>query len=110
MTSKRRKFGESFKARVALAAVRGDRTTAQLAGKFGVHGNQVSSWKRRLLEGAAELFADGRARQTGCTENEGRRLEGHACPRRAPGLFNLQNATPSKPTGAAWRGVLQEAQ
>ena len=63
MTSKRRKFGASFKARVALAAVRGDKTTAQLAGKFGVHGNQVSSWKRLLLEGAAELFADGRGRK-----------------------------------------------
>ncbi len=63
MTSKRRKFGASFKARVALAAARGDKTTAQLAGKFGVHGNQVSSWKKRLLEGAAELFADGRGRK-----------------------------------------------
>ncbi len=57
MTRKHRTFGASFKARVALAAVRGDKTTAQLAGKFGVHGNQVSSWKKRLLEGATELFA-----------------------------------------------------
>ena len=63
MTRKHRTFGASFKARVALAAVRGDKTTAQLAGKFGVHGNQVSSWKKRLLEGATELFADGRGRK-----------------------------------------------
>ena len=63
MTTKRRTFGASFKARVALAAVRGDKTTAQLAGKFGIHGNQVSSWKRQLLEGAAELFAEGRRRK-----------------------------------------------
>ena len=60
MTKKRRIYGASFKARVALAAYRGDKTTAQLAGKFGVHSNQISSWKKRLLEGAAELFADGR--------------------------------------------------
>jgi transposase-like protein len=63
MTTKRRTFGASFKARVALAAIRGDKTTAQLAGKFGIHGNQVSSWKRQLLEGAAELFAEGRRRK-----------------------------------------------
>ena len=63
MTKKRRIYGVSFKARVALAAYRGDKTTAQLAGKFGVHGNQISSWKKRLLEGAAEVFADGRRRK-----------------------------------------------
>jgi transposase-like protein len=63
MRTKRRTYGASFKARVALAAVRGDKTTAQLAGKFGIHGNQVSSWKRQLLEGAAELFAEGRRRK-----------------------------------------------
>ena len=63
MTKKRRIHGASFKARVALAAVRGDMTTAQLAGKFGVHSNQISSWKKRLLEGAADLFADGRRRK-----------------------------------------------
>ena len=63
MTNKRRTHGASFKARVALAAIRGDKTTAQLAGQFGVHGNQISSWKKRLLEGVAEVFADGRRRQ-----------------------------------------------
>ena len=63
MTKKRRAYGASFKARVALAAYRGDKTTAQLAGKFGVHSNQISSWKKRLLEGAAEVFADGRRRK-----------------------------------------------
>ena len=63
MSTKRRTFGASFKARVALAAVRGDKTTAELASKFGVHANQVSAWKRQLLEQAAELFADGRGRK-----------------------------------------------
>lgn len=63
MSGKRRSFGAAFKAKVALAAARGDKTTAQLAGKFGVHGNQVTSWKKRLLEGAAELFADGQGRK-----------------------------------------------
>ncbi len=63
MSRKRRSFGASFKAKVALAAVRGDKTTAEMASKFGVHANQISSWKRQLLEGATELFADGRRRK-----------------------------------------------
>ena len=63
MSKKRRTFGASFKAKVALAAVRGDKTTAELASKFGVHANQVSTWKKQLLEQAAELFADGRRRK-----------------------------------------------
>ena len=70
MTRKRRTFGGAFKAKVALAAVRGDRTTAELAAKFGVHGNQVSAWKRQLLEGAAELFADGRGRKDEASPGE----------------------------------------
>lgn len=60
MSRKRRLFGGSFKARVALAALKGDRTTAQLASEFKVHAGQVTAWKKQLLERAAELFEDGR--------------------------------------------------
>ncbi len=63
MSRKRRSFGAPLKARVALAAVRGDKTTAQLSSKFDVHANQISSWKRQLLEGAAELFEDRRGKR-----------------------------------------------
>jgi len=62
MSRKRRVFGGAFKAKVALAALRGDKTTAQLASEFEVHASQVAAWKQQLLEQAAELFADGRQR------------------------------------------------
>jgi transposase-like protein len=71
MSRKRRRFSGAFKAKVALAAVRGDKTTAELAAKFAVHGNQVSAWKKQLLEGAPELFTDRRPRDgNGVAEEE----------------------------------------
>lgn len=60
MSRKRRVFGGAFKAKVALAAIRGDKTTAQLASEYEVHAGQVAAWKQQLLEQAAELFEDGR--------------------------------------------------
>ena len=63
MGAKRRRIEVAVKAKAALAAVRGDRTASQLASQFGVHATQIGQWKRRLLEGASELFADGRRRQ-----------------------------------------------
>ena len=60
MSRKRRVLGAKFKAKVALAALRGDKTVSQIAGQYSIHGNQVSAWKRKLLEEAAALFEDGR--------------------------------------------------
>lgn len=62
MKRKRRVFGGAFRAKVALAAVKGDRTLAELASGFDVHPNQVSAWRKELIERAAELFEDGRKR------------------------------------------------
>ncbi len=56
MGRKRRKFGSAFKARFALAAVRGDKTTAELASEFCVHANQISAWKKQMLENVSSLF------------------------------------------------------
>lgn len=63
MGAKRRVIEAGLKAKAALAAVRGDGTASQLASKFGVHPTQIGHWKRRLVEGAAELFSDDRRRE-----------------------------------------------
>ncbi len=49
----------AFKAKVALAAIKGDRTLAQLAEQFDVHPNQITSWKAQLEGGAADVFGPG---------------------------------------------------
>ncbi len=60
----RRNHSGAFKAKVAMAAIKGDRTLSELAQAFDVHANQITQWKSELLEGAARVF-DGRAPETG---------------------------------------------
>lgn len=52
----RRNHSPAFKAKVALAAVRGEKTLAELAQQFDVHPNQITQWRSQLLEGAAGVF------------------------------------------------------
>ena len=55
----RRNHTPAFKAKVALAAIKGDRTLAQLAEQFDVHPNQITTWKAQLQDGAADVFGPG---------------------------------------------------
>ncbi len=57
MTQKRRQFTAEFKARVVRAALREDKTLAELAGEFQVHPNQITEWKRQALEALPEIFS-----------------------------------------------------
>ena len=59
----RRKHSADFKAKVALAAMAGDKTLAELAQQFEVHPNQITEWKRQLSERAAEVFGETRCRR-----------------------------------------------
>ena len=55
----RRNHTPAFKAKVALSAIKGDRTLAQLAELFDVHPNQITAWKAQLESGAADVFGSG---------------------------------------------------
>jgi transposase len=74
MTRNRRTFTEAFKAKVALAAIRGEGTAAELASRFAVHPSQVAGWKQQAVEGLPEVFADGRSRRAKDAEEHQARL------------------------------------
>lgn len=60
MKRTRRNHSASFKAKVALAAIRGDKTLVELAEQFDVHPNQISDWKQQVLDGASTVFEGSR--------------------------------------------------
>ena len=55
----RRRFTAEFKARVALEALRGDKTIQEIAGRHKLHPNQVSAWKRQAMDGLGAVFSNG---------------------------------------------------
>ncbi len=71
MKRPRRNHAPAFKAKVALAALKGDRTLAELAQQFDVHPNQITQWKTQLLERAMELFATPAERQAAAPRRQG---------------------------------------
>lgn len=57
MSKKRRNHSPAFKAKVALAAIKGDATLAELSQQFGINANMITKWKKQLLENSESVFA-----------------------------------------------------
>ena len=70
MKGKRKQHSAAFKAQVALAAVKGDKTANELASQHGVHPTLIHAWKKQLLAGAEEVFRNGSLAATADAEAE----------------------------------------
>jgi transposase len=70
MAGKRKQHTAAFKAQVALAAVKGDRTVNELASQYGVHPTLIHAWKKQLLAGADQVFSNGSKAAPADTEAE----------------------------------------
>ena len=64
MSKERRKHSPAFKGKVALEAVKGEETVAQLAARYEVHPRQIQAWKKALVEGASGVFGNGKEQKT----------------------------------------------
>ena len=64
MSNGRRRYSPAFKAKVALEALKGEETVAQLAARYQVHPSQIQAWKKALTNGAAGVFSNGQEQKT----------------------------------------------
>jgi transposase-like protein len=64
MATTRKQYTAKFKARVAIEAIRGEKTLNQLGSQFGLHPVQIAHWRRTALDHIEDLFVDGRTRQS----------------------------------------------
>lgn len=70
MARQRRQFTGAFKAKIALEAIKGQRTVQELATAHGVHPNQITTWKKQLLASAEDIFSGARERREMADEQE----------------------------------------
>jgi len=71
---KRKKFSKEFKAKVALEALKGNKTINELATEYEVHSTQINSWKKELQKGAGEIFGGSKGKEVSHLETEKSRL------------------------------------
>lgn len=69
-----KKHSDALKARVAMAAIKGQKTVNEIASEFCIHPGMVNRWKKQAIEGMAELFADGKGKDAKAQEAEKDRL------------------------------------
>lgn len=109
----RRNHSPAFKAKVAIAAIKGDRTIAQLAEQFDVHPNQVTTWKSQLEGNAGDVFGAGGGTESAAPAVDVKALhakigeltlEDALATYGKPDIFNTDQG--SQFTGAAFTGVL----
>lgn len=67
---KRNTFTSEFKAKVAIAALKGHQTVNEIAQEFGVHPTQVNTWKKQLLESSSDVFGKGKQKREADFESE----------------------------------------
>ena len=70
----RKKYSKELKAQIALDAIKGQKTIAELASEYGVHANQISIWKKQLLDAAPDTFTSGKDKGAEKKEIECERL------------------------------------
>ena len=63
MKRQRKQYSADLKARIALEAIKGQKTVQEIASHYGIHPNMVTHWKKQLLDGAAEIFSNGKIRE-----------------------------------------------
>ncbi len=71
MASQRKRYSASLKAKVALEAIKGQRTVSEIASEYGVHPNLVTKWKKQVIEEASDIFSEKKER----AEKQGQELE-----------------------------------
>ena len=76
MTRKRKNYSSTLKKQVALESIKEVKTISELASEYGVHPNQISNWKKQLIEGAEDIFSSKRKRvENNSTEQEAKLYE-----------------------------------
>ena len=84
--AKRRQYSAEFKAKVALAAIRGDETVAELASRYQIHPNVIAKWKRMALDNLTDVFRRGLSADSLDREAEKRRNSSRLCDHRFAGV------------------------